>query len=264
MDGRDVDDGGTIPAVGVATGRRTACLDSSVLGRLFSTWRRGRNAARLTPISRRVRAERLTYLSPQRLRTLEDCARTVNRRGVAGDFVEAGIALGGSAIVLASHMGPGRRFHGYDVFGMIPPPGDDDPPEAHERYGVIASGSSGGIGGDRYYGYVDDLLEQVTANFARFDVPVDGNRVQLHVGLFDDTMHPQGPVALAHVDSDWYDPVRTCLERLAPNLAVGGRIVLDDYFDYGGCRRAVDEFLAERSDFVIETRAANVAIERRA
>ena len=46
--------------------------------------------------------------------------RHVVRRGVHGDFVEAGIALGGSAIVLARLMGADRRFHGYDVFGMDP------------------------------------------------------------------------------------------------------------------------------------------------
>ena len=60
--------------------------------------------ARLAPISRRVLGERLTYLAPGKLRTLERLARDVNRDGVQGDFYEAGIALGGSAIVLATRL----------------------------------------------------------------------------------------------------------------------------------------------------------------
>ncbi len=81
-----------------------------MLRRIVDRGRRVRQEARLTPVSRRVRAEHLTYLVPERLLMLERCARDVNRHGVAGDFIEAGVALGGSAIVLATLMGPGRAF----------------------------------------------------------------------------------------------------------------------------------------------------------
>jgi O-methyltransferase len=224
--------------------------------------RRGRDVLRLTRTARRVRARHLTYLSPQRLHLLERCAREVEARGVAGDVVEAGVALGGSAILLASLMGPDRRFHGYDVFGMIPPPGEHDPAESHERYEVIAAGRSEGIAGDDYYGYVPDLYERVAESFAEFDLTVDGDRVSLHRGPFEDTLHREGAVALAHIDCDWYDPVRTCLERLLPRLSVGGFIVLDDYFDYGGCRQAVDEVLAAGNGVRMVARPANVALAR--
>ena len=51
------------------------------------------------------------------------------------------------------------------------------------------------------------------------------------------------PVAFAHVDVDWYEPVMTCLSRVFPSLVIGGSIILDDYHDWGGCRKATDEFL---------------------
>jgi asparagine synthase (glutamine-hydrolysing) len=159
-----------------------------MLSKVMSVPRRARtlrDERNLSDIARRVRSRKLTYLSPSRLRTLETLARQVPD----GDFLECGVALGGSAILLAHHAGVGRRFHGYDVFGMIPPPGDNDPPEAHERYRTIASGESSGLGGERYYGYRDDLYEEVAAAFSEFGVPVDGDRVQLHRGLFEDTLH---------------------------------------------------------------------------
>lgn len=222
----------------------------------------GMAALRLSPTARRVRRRRLTYLRPQRLLTLERCAQRVNADGVAGDFVEAGIALGGSAIVLASQMGGGRNFHGYDVFGMIPPPSAKDPPEVHERYEVISSGRSRGLGEDEYYGYRADLYEHVTRTFQEFGLEV-GESIHLHKGLFEDTLHPSGAVALAHVDGDWYEPVDLCLRRLEPHLSPGSVVVLDDYFDYGGCRQAVDEFLTRHSDhYVLERMGTNVALTR--
>lgn len=200
----------------------------------------------LSPTARSVRDKRLTYLTPRRLLDLQSCATTINADGVPGDVLECGVALGGSAILLAAMKGEGRAFHGYDVFGLIPPPGPNDPPEAHARHAEITSGSSPGLGGDVYYGYQDDLLQRVTDAFADFGLTVgDADAIHLHRGLFDDTLEVDGPVALAHVDSDWFDPVDTCLRRIAPHLQPGGFIVLDDYNDYGGCRAAADAYVAE-------------------
>jgi O-methyltransferase len=218
----------------------------------------------LSPIAKDVRARRLTYLTPRRLLALQTCAEEVDAGGVAGDFLECGVALGGSAILLASLKGEGRAFHGYDVFGLIPAPGPDDPPEAHARHAEITSGASPGLGADVYYGYQDNLLGRVTEAFADFGIAV-GEDVQLHRGLFDDTLSVERPVALAHVDSDWFDPVDTCLRRIAPQLSPGGRIVLDDYFDYGGCRKAADAFVAERAgELAFEPLAETMAIVRAA
>jgi O-methyltransferase len=193
-------------------------------------------------VAKQVRAENLTYLDPAKLELLEACVREV--RGVRGDFLETGVALGGSAIVLSDQMGRRRHFHGYDVFAMIPPPGDADPPAVHERYRTIAEGRSEGIGGDTYYGYLDDLYDRVVAAFSRHGLRVDGERIALHRGLFEDTLWPTSPIALAHVDCDWYEPVKLCIERIWPRLSTGGLVVFDDYNDYGGCTKAVDEFAA--------------------
>ena len=75
-------------------------------------------------------------------------------------------------------------------------------------------------------------------------------------GLFQDTLHPDGPVAVAHIDGDWYESVRTCLERIEPHLPVGGVFVIDDYEAWSGCRMAVDEYFADKRDrYTFESRA---------
>lgn len=200
----------------------------------------------LSPLAREVRRQHLTYLVPLKLRNIEWALDEVG--AVPGCFIETGVALGGSAILIARHLTAHRSFHGYDVFGMIPPPSDRDPELVHQRYATIASGQSLGIAHEPYYGYRPDLIAEVRRSFAAFNVPVDDSRVCLHEGLFEDTLHPPGAVAFAHIDCDWYEPVMLSLERIYPHLSPGAILISDDYYDYGGARDAVDEFVARHQD----------------
>jgi O-methyltransferase len=211
----------------------------------------------LTPAARRVRRERLTYLNPIKLWRIERAIREIGRAGIQGDFVEFGVALGGSGIILAQHAAAqGRSFHGFDVFGTIPPPTspkDDD--KSRRRYAEIEAGQSAGIGGTAYYGYRENLLAEVSRSFTRHGVTVDSRVVHLHKGLFEDTWPGThiDRAALVHIDCDWYDPVAYCLEAVSRILKTGGLIVLDDYHDYGGARTAVDEFLGQHPEFSMES-----------
>jgi asparagine synthase (glutamine-hydrolysing) len=126
---------------------------------------------------------------------------------------------------------------------MIPPPTQEDSQDVHERYRTIVEGKSEGIGGDRYYGYQENLYEVVQSNLRNLGVDIQGQTVSLIKGLLQDTMKIDQPVAFAHVDVDWYEPVMVSLERIFPHLVVGGSIILDDYHDWGGCRKATDEYL---------------------
>ncbi|MBE0533670.1 MAG: class I SAM-dependent methyltransferase [Rhodospirillales bacterium] len=233
---------------------------------ILETLSRRLDSALLPPRAREVRRRHLTYLTPRKLRALDATLRHVCRAGVAGDFLEVGVALGGSAIVIASRTEDRHTFHGYDVFDMIPPPGPEDGPRAHRRYAEIRSGRSGGLGGDPYYGYVDDLYGRVCRTFSDFGLPVDGRRVILHRGPFEETLKADDrrSVAFAHIDCGWHGLVSLCLRAIGPRLSPGACVVLDDYNDYGGCRKAVDAFLAERDDLRFLCRAPSAVLERRA
>jgi predicted O-methyltransferase YrrM len=202
-----------------------------------------------------ARAERLTYLKPANLRELASIVQQIERERLPGVVIEAGAARGGSAIVLAAAKAPERPMKVYDVFGMIPAPGEHDGADVHERYAKIAAGDARGVGGEKYYGYRDDLYREVGESFARLGVPVEENNVELIRGLFEDTIRLDEPVAFAHLDGDWYESTMTCLERIAPLLVPGGTIVLDDYYKWSGCRAAVDEYFADRDGFRLEHRA---------
>src|SRR3546814_11592850 len=104
---------------------------------------------------------------------------------------------------------------------------DLDDPKSKTRYEAIASGQAQGLNGDPYYGYRDDLYEHVSIQLARFGTPVDGARINLVKGLFEETLPSLDieRIAFAHIDCDWRSEERrvgkecvsTCRSRWSPS-----------------------------------------------
>lgn len=196
----------------------------------------------------KVRSEGLTYLDLPALTDLHECVVRADRLELPGILVEAGCAMGGSAIVMASaRRSIERDLRIFDVFAQIPPPAEGDGEDAHERFAKISSGEAIGPQGTKYYGYESDLKLRVEAEFDRFGIPPATCGVELIEGLFEETLILSDPVDVAHIDCDWYDSVRVCLERIWPRLVPGGVIVIDDYEAWSGCKKAVDDFFASLS-----------------
>lgn len=191
---------------------------------------------------RAVKREKLTYLSFHELLNLTDVAHRIQKQNVPGAFIEAGCAMGGSAIVLAASKPGERPLFVYDTFEMIPPPSNADGEDAHKRYEIIASHQSSGIDSTPYYGYIENLYEVVRNSFTRLGFPPEAKNIHLVKGLFENTLAVNEPVALAHLDCDWYESVMVCLQRIEPHLSIGGTLILDDYFHWSGSKKAVDEY----------------------
>ena len=210
--------------------------------RLKSWRRRNKNVSKMIL---RVRESNLTYLSEEALKELCEITIRNEKCQIPGVIIEAGCALGGSLIAIAAAKEPHRKLMGYDCFGMIPPPSERDDKDVHERYEKIKGGRSTGINGEAYYGYRDDLYNEVLNSLDSCGLNANSNSISLIKGLFEDTLDPLEPISLAHIDCDWYDSVYLCLNRIVPKLVRGGVIVLDDYFHWSGCQNAVDDYLKE-------------------
>lgn len=213
-------------------------------------------------VVRRVRKRHLTYLDHRALSDLEQSVRALDANHVPGIIVEAGCALGGSAVVLGSSKRADRAFRIYDVFGIIPPPSAADGEDVHARYEKVVSGKSAGIDGDPYYGYEKDLRGKVTSTLQSFGLDLGSDHIELVQGLFQQTMLIDEPVALAHIDADWYDSVMVCLGRIAPHLSHGGELIIDDYDAWSGCRKAVDEYFADKAEDYSFVRRSRLHIVR--
>lgn len=75
-------------------------------------------------------------------------------------------------------------------------------------------------------------------------------KYKLIKGWFSDTLPgfvPPGPIGILRLDGDWYESTMTCLEALYDHVAPRGIIVIDDYYTWDGCTRAVHDFLSKRS-----------------
>jgi len=199
-------------------------------------------------VIRRVKNENLTYLNTSALIDLYLATQVIQSRKINGAFIEAGCALGGSALVIASGKRKDQKFFIFDTFGLIPPPSERDGEDSQHRWNEISLGKSKGLEGEKYYGYIGNLLDSVNRSFVRFGFPPEENNIYFVPGVFDTTMEINFPVALAHLDCDWYDSVMTCLNRIEPNLVKGGIIIIDDYYHWSGCKKAVDKYFGDKKE----------------
>lgn len=197
-------------------------------------------------ITRQVTKAKLTFLSPSALLDIHKVVTHLEKLKIRGIFIEAGCALGGSAIVITKAKREQRPFYIYDAFGMIPAPSEDDGTDAHDRYEVIKSGQAKGINQNLYYGYEHDLLSIVKGNFQEFNIDLINENIHFIQGLYQDSLSIDGDVAFAHIDADWYESVMTCLVEIEPHLVSGAVLIIDDYNDWEGCKKAVDTYFQDK------------------
>jgi O-methyltransferase len=186
--------------------------------------------AKLPWASQRIRVGSYTTLSKERLLNLETAVRMVVRNGVPGDVVECGCAEGGSAALMAlwlERLKSPKRVYLFDTFEGLPPPTLDDP-EYDKAVG--------------WTGKCRGSLDQVQGLFRDLGV---FDRAVFVKGLFQATLptYDIPPIALLHLDGDWYESTKVCLDHLWDRLSPGGVLQIDDYGAWEGCRKAVDEFI---------------------
>jgi hypothetical protein len=49
------------------------------------------------------------------------------------------------------------------------------------------------------------------------------------------------------LDGDWYDSTMDCLANLFNKVNKGGIIIVDDYYVWDGCSRAVHDYLSKNN-----------------
>ena len=189
------------------------------------------SSSEFSKLYRRVR--RRTMCSVARLRGLHDGVKYVVENRLHGDLVECGCAQGGSAALMAlslRQLGDRRTLWLFDTFEGLPAPTVDDPD--HEIADLFTGSCLGPV----------DEVQQ----FFQDQGIADG--VQFVKGLFQDTIARSSieQIALLHIDGDWYESVKVCLDGLYDKVVPGGIIQFDDYGYWKGARRAIDEFMVKR------------------
>lgn len=73
---------------------------------------------------------------------------------------------------------------------------------------------------------------------------------QIVKGWFDQTLpntEITEPIAILRLDGDWYDSTMVCLQNLYPLVAENGIVIIDDYYAWDGCSRAVHDYLSQNN-----------------
>ena len=175
-----------------------------------------------------------TILDQPRLDNLYKVALYLEEEGIEGSFVECGTMNGGSAGLMAS-VGKNRQVWLLDSWDGLPEP---------TKYDIKQNGEKG------YRGRVKGSKEKVEELF--FDkLQSSRDKVHLIEGWFEDTIpsciNDMGKIAFLHLDCDYYESVKLCLDSLYDNVVKNGIIVIDDYIDWQGCKKATDEFIKKVS-----------------
>lgn len=177
-----------------------------------------------------------TMLSEERLHSLYELARRACVFDVPGDFVECGVAGGGSsallAAVIAKHSKRPRRLFACDTFSGMPAPTGED---VHGD--MAAENSSWGTG--TCSAPTASLMEVCgKLGVAGIVTPIEGLFADTLPGLRDSLED----IAFLHMDGDWFESTRDILVNLYDRVRDRAAIQVDDYGYWQGCRDALHHF----------------------
>lgn len=189
----------------------------------------------LKMISLFYKVEKYTMVHVTKRKVLYTLTKDIDKLNVPGDIVECGSYNGGSAALMAyvlRNSQAQRNIWLFDSFEGLPVPTEKDGQRVSQLY---------------YKGWCKGNVSNVMEIFKKLSIPKD--RIHITKGWFHDTfpaVHiPQ--IALLHLDADWYESIKLCLEKFYDCVQPGGFIVIDDYDIWEGCAKAVDEFIKNRN-----------------
>ncbi len=181
-----------------------------------------------------------TMLSEERLFSLFSLTKKICIQNIPGNFVECGVAAGGSTALLAyvikHYSNQPRWLYAFDSFEGMPVPTKYD---THNSLAADLTGWGTGTCAstekivmencDKLG--VSDIVKTVKGYFAN-TLPVMKDRV--------------GMISFLHLDGDWYESTKAILVNLYDRVINNGILQVDDYGYWAGCKKGLHEFEAER------------------
>lgn len=196
----------------------------------------GISEARLRRVYRKFRP--FTMVPPEWYIDNMRLAERVRKAELQGCVLECGVWRGGMIAGLATLLGSDRDYFLFDSFEGLPP--------AKQVDGESALRWQANTGAPEHFDNCSAPPE-----FASEAMRIAGaTSFSLVKGWFNETVpkfKPPSPIALLRLDGDWYESTMVCLVHLFDEVAPGGIVILDDYYTWDGCSRALHDFLSKRS-----------------
>ena len=149
---------------------------------------------------------------------------------LSGDLAEVGVYRGGSAKIICEAK-DNQVLHLFDTFKGLPKP--------DKTIDELAKGEMKNTS----LAYVKNSLKKYP-------------KLRFYQGLFSENCNKikDCKFSFVHLDVDLYQGTKNCLSFFYPRLVPGGIILIHDYnsIDTPGVKKAVDEFLSDKSKTVVE------------
>ena len=165
----------------------------------------------------------------------------IKNNNIEGDFVEAGVFRGGNLIIykeLNDTLKLNKKIYAYDTYEGMPKPND--------KLDIKWNNSKG----DWIYNHVkkDNWCKCSLDNVKnKFLSEINNlNNIIFVKGLVEDTLKIEKnlpkKISLLRLDTDFYESTKIELEILFPRLSRGGILIIDDYGEWKGAKKAVDDY----------------------
>jgi O-methyltransferase len=154
---------------------------------------------------------------------------------VSGSIVECGTWKGGMIAGIAKLLGRERHYCLFDSFEGLPPAKEIDGPAALEWQADTESPT-----------YWENC--RASEEDAKRAMALAGGQAVIVKGWFQETLSratfPDG-IAILRLDADWYQSTFDILHNLFHQVTSGGVVIIDDYYTWDGCSRAVHDYLSQ-------------------
>ena len=170
-----------------------------------------------------------------------------------GVIIECGVFKGASfaryAMFRKIHKMEDKLLIGFDAFGFFPETSYEDDKQLRDEF-IEIDGKEG------------ISVEQLNTVLVHKSCSIN---TQLIKGDICETVpsyvedNPKLKISFINLDVDIYEPSKSVLENLYPLLSTGGVIVLDNYTEFPGETKAVDDFLKD-NDVTIQKEGINKPI----
>lgn len=191
-----------------------------------------KDSSKYSPVYRRYKE--FTMVS---LKEYIECLSLVSQfRNIEGCVIECGVWKGGMIAGIADVLGKDRQYYLFDSFEGLP--------DAKEIDGAAAIEWQKDVNSPGYY---DNCKAEM--DWAEKAMKKSGAmKYTIVKGWFNQTIPTyklEQPIAILRLDGDWYESTMDCLEGFFDKVAKGGLIILDDYYIWDGCARALHDFLSK-------------------
>lgn len=157
---------------------------------------------------------------------------------VEGAVVECGTWRGGMIASIGQLLGGKRKFWLFDSFEGLPVVEEIDGEEARQWQNNVQS--------PNFYDNCTAHESEAAAAMALAGV----EQMQIVKGWFEETLPSasfEDGIAILRLDADWYKSTLEILINLFPKVKKGGLIIVDDYYLWEGCSKAVHDYLSSNN-----------------